>query len=366
MKKTKQSELLLPLLTAVILALGGLLLCLFPVPRFSAAENRLLADKPTFSWQALWQGEYTAAWERYTAERLTGRDALRAVHATCEIALGKKESGGVILCTDRTLAARPQPSTALLKRNLIGIAALTEACRERALPCTVAFVPCRAEGRRAVLPASYTASATKTLCEALKNQGEAPIAFESLTADSAWFHTDHHWTAAGSYAAYRQLAPLLGYEPYGEEAFEKISVSTDFLGTGARTAGLPLITPDTITLWRFADDEDYHLCTNGEKTDFNGFYDFSKLNTCDGYAVFLGGNDGLLTVTRGDGDARPTLLLVRDSYAAALIPFLARHYRIVAVDPRYYRGDIAQLPEKADQVLLLAGTVTLTESAFLR
>lgn len=365
MKKTKQNEILLPLAVGAMLVLGGLGLCFFPVPRFSPSENRMLAAPPDFSWQSLWQGDYTAAWESYTAERLTGRDGLRATHAVLELAIGKGECGGVMLGSDKSLAARPQVNEKLTKRNLAGIAAISTLAREKGVPFFVGIVPYRAEARRAVLPASYTATPTKALCTALKSQGTTPLSFAGITDDSAWFHTDHHWTPQGAYAAYCALAPVLGYEAYGVDAFEKVNVSSSFFGTGARAAGLPRITPDTITLWRFAGDNGYRLYKDGKVADFNGFYDFQKLDTCDGYAVFLGGNDGLLTVKQEGEDTRPTLLLWRDSYAAALIPFLSRHYQIVAIDPRYYRGDITPLLESADKALLLAGAVTLSESAFL-
>ncbi|MBQ2757907.1 MAG: hypothetical protein IJF31_05410 [Clostridia bacterium] len=364
MKKANQPEILLPIVIAAVLTLGGLCLCFLPAPRFSASENRMLAARPDFSWQGLWQGDYTAAWERYTAERLTGREGLRAVHAAFELSLGKRESGGVMLCRDKSLAARPQINEKLTRRNLAGIATLSNAAREMGLPCFVSIVPYRAEARSGVLPTSYHATPTKELCAALNIGGVTPLSLSSITDDHCWFRTDHHWTPQGAYAAYCALAPFLGYTPYAENAFEKVSVCHTFFGTGARAAGLKQIAPDTITLWRFSGDEAYCLCKDGKAADFAGFYDFQKLDTSDGYAVFLGGNDGILTVQQTSEDTRPTLLLLRDSYAAALIPFLARHYKIVAVDPRYYHGDVTSLLGEADRVLFLAGAVTLSESAF--
>ncbi|MBE6604564.1 MAG: hypothetical protein E7639_02520 [Ruminococcaceae bacterium] len=365
MKKQKTNEILLPLAVSAVLALGGLALWLFPVPRFSPSENRMLAARPDFSWQSLWQGDYTAAWESYTAERLTVRDTLRATHAMCELALGKGECGGVMLGSDKSLAARPQVNEKITKRNLAGIAAISTAAYQKNVPFLVGIVPYRAEARRAVFPASYSATPTSSLCAALSSNGMAVTSFEGITNDNAWFRTDHHWTPQGAYAAYCMLAPLLGFEPYGEDTFEKIDVSCHFFGTGARAAGLPQITPDTITLWRFTGDDGYCLYKDGKAADFMGLYDLQKLDTCDEYAVFLGGNDGLLTVKQAGEDDRPTLLLWRDSYAAALIPFLSRHYQIIAVDPRYYRGDTATLLASADKALLLAGAVTLSQSAFL-
>ena len=54
----------------------------------------------------------------------------------------------------------------------------------------------------------------------------------------------------------------------------------------------------------------------------------------------MGGNHGLLKIeTTADTDKH--LLLIKDSYANALIPFLIPYYRtITVVDPRYYFDDV--------------------------
>ena len=365
MKKRKLNVWLLPIFVAVLLFFGGLLLLFCPAPCFSAAENRLLTERPTFTWQSLASGEYTATWERYTAERLFGRDALRSIHAWFELLLGKKESGGVMLLRDRSLAARPTANAVLQGRNIEAIGSLQRACSKHALPFYIGIVPYRAEARAALLPSGYTPTATKELLAAVEGKADSAVAFSDIINEEEWFRTDHHWTADGAYRAYCTLGALLGYTPYAKADFTKEIVSTDFYGTGARTAGIPSITPDHITLWRYEGDSGYRLQKDGRCADFEGFYDLEKCHTCDGYAVFLGGNDGLLTIDTAEPlEGRETLLLWRDSYAAALLPFLARHYRIIAVDPRYYRGDTAALLQRADKVLLLAGAVTLAEAPF--
>ena len=55
------------------------------------------------------------------------------------------------------------------------------------------------------------------------------------------------------------------------------------------------------------------------------------------------------------------LLLVKDSYANSMIPFLTQHYReIVVVDPRYYFNSLEDLiqSEKITNVLFLYNSNT--------
>ena len=75
-------------------------------------------------------------------------------------------------------------------------------------------------------------------------------------------------------------------------------------------------------------------------------YDSSKLDEKDKYALFLGGNTGLLDI-RTTADKTDRLLLIKDSYANCFVPFLTAYYReIFVVDPRYYTGDIHEIMEE--------------------
>ena len=92
-------------------------------------------------------------------------------------------------------------------------------------------------------------------------------------------------------------------------------------------------------------------------------YDTSKLKEKDKYAMFLGGNSGLIDI-RTTADSTDRLLIVKDSYANSLVPFLTPYYReIFMVDPRYYYGDIHEIMEnnKITSVLFLYNGNTFVE-----
>ena len=128
---------------------------------------------------------------------------------------------------------------------------------------------------------------------------------------------------------------------------------------------MPLISPDNLELWHYAGEEALQVLRNGEPADFRGLYDRARLQTSDKYAVFLGGNCGTLEITQGEQDTRPTLLVIKDSFGNALLPFLARHFHIVALDPRYTPLSLSKPFEDADKTLLLCGIQTLTQGPFL-
>ena len=83
-----------------------------------------------------------------------------------------------------------------------------------------------------------------------------------------------------------------------------------------------------------------------EKKTTATLYDTSKLKGKDKYALFLGGNYPILDI-KTTADSTDRLLIIKDSYANSLIPFLIPYYReIVVVDPRYYYDDIEKVMKK--------------------
>ncbi|MBE6594674.1 MAG: hypothetical protein E7644_02625 [Ruminococcaceae bacterium] len=349
---------------ALMVTSGGIALAFFPAERMSVTENRLLAEEPAFSMEALADGSYAAGWDAYATERFPGRSALRAVRATVELAAGKGEVNGVILGRDGSLLRRHTANAAAWEKNRRALARVEQQAAAAKCPLTVAIAPRRIDACAAQLPVCYRNDREAALYAKVREALPTALLLSGFE-EGEWFRTDHHWQASGAYRAYVALGDALGYEPYPLAAFTPQTVSESFLGTADAAAGIPGIVPDAITLLRYEGDEAFSVKTEGKPAPFAGFYDMEKLKTRDGYGVFLGGNYGMLTVDPEEGDQRPTLLLVKDSFANALIPFLARHYRIVAVDPRYGRPDMNTLLAGADKALVLCGLETLAESPFL-
>ena len=83
-----------------------------------------------------------------------------------------------------------------------------------------------------------------------------------------------------------------------------------------------------------------------------------KLTIKDKYTFFLGGNIPRAVVDTGTENA-PSLLILRDSYADSLVPFLTDAFsEIHLIDLRYYTGSVKEyIAENAiDRVLLLYST----------
>jgi len=160
------------------------------------------------------------------------------------------------------------------------------------------------------------------------------------TDEYIYFRTDHHWTALGAYYAYLAFAEAAGFVPITIDNYIEHSIM-DFIGSLGRGMQQRTVTdyPDTI----------YYYELNNGITFSRKFFripeDLSKAN----YRIFMGGDYAKLDYTTSNENGR-TLVVVKDSYANALIPWISPHYqRIVVIDPRQYEGSVTQLLKELKQ-----------------
>ena len=342
------------------LLIGGISLSCFPAPRFSAKENRYLAAFPQAELSAVCDGSYTAAIDAYATERFPARNRLRQLGAVYQLALGQRELGGVLLCRDGSLLRRITPNERSFSKNLSALCHWHQVYGEK---LTVAAVPAAVMLRQAALPLFYDRSQDLGILQAIRCACPDALLFSELDGDADWYRTDHHWTTAGAYRAYQALGSALGYTPLPENAFTKEVASQSFYGTAHAATGSPFTRPDVITLYRFPQESDLSVRIDGKDAPFAGLYDFEKLQTQDGYGVFLGGNHAEMTITATA--SRPALLVIKDSFANALLPFLALHFDLTVVDPRYTKEELASYCSHAERILFLCGVQTLCETPFI-
>ncbi len=327
------------MLSAVIIF--GCSVWLFQKSGFSENENRFLANVPELSADSLTNGKLTQELAEFISDSFPFREKFIELRSNCEKILQKSEANGVLIGKNGVLAERPDFSKDKLeniKETAGAINIISENFERNGIKTRVAIVPFAAEMHEKDLPSLFSVESlnidtnnTVYLRDALDGQ------------DGIWFNTDHHWTAYGAYLAYVYLGETLGYTPYGIEKFTKATVSNDFYGTTHSKSGLYSTSPDSITLLHYDGDEK--------------FYDLSALYKKDKYAVFLGGNHAYLTIETKE--SKPRLLIIKDSYANALVPFLALHFNLEIVDPRYFSGDIYEIAEKCDAALFLYGSQSL-------
>ncbi len=96
---------------------------------------------------------------------------------------------------------------------------------------------------------------------------------------------------------------------------------------------LPWIQGDTLSYRETAPVEDVYY--DGVSSGDTSPYKLQNLAKKDQYTVFLDGNHVTQDIRTGNHTGR-TLAVMKDSFAHALAPLLAAHYRVILIDLRYF------------------------------
>lgn len=337
---SKKYALFLTLLFCLVFGGGFLAHVLTPDRDKSEVENRSLQQAPVLSLQAVLDGSFMEDTEDYIADQFPLRDQWTTVRARAEQWVGKREFHGVFLCGDR-LIARVDPATELAEKNLGYVQALAD---KTEIPVYLGLIPSAAEIWKDCLPAGAESFDQGAFLDQTASLGLPLVDYRAALADRAdqaiYYRTDHHWTTLGAYYGYTAVAKAFGFTPKPLESFAPEQVTAAFNGTLYSTSGIHWLTPDTMEVYVPEDGLSVTSYRTG-KPQAGTLYDRSYLEKKDKYSLFLGGNQPLCVLSNPQGTGK--LLVVRDSYADALAPFLAQDFAEVhLVDLRYYKGSVAQ------------------------
>lgn len=163
-----------------------------------------------------------------------------------------------------------------------------------------------------------------------------------------YFRTDHHWTARGAYYVYRAFIESRGREPYALERYQTRKV-TGFLGSlynQTQSARLKK-NADVVTAYLPFVHYDYEVFREG-RFQKKEVIDFSLSDRSNKYQIFIS-SDSPVAVLKNHVHKDKKLLIFKDSYGNAFVPFLMPHYKeIHIIDPRYFEHNVVQYTQEHD------------------
>jgi hypothetical protein len=370
-----------------------LLFLALPKAGLSREERRALETAPQLTWRSVWDGSYERNAENYISDHFPLRKAWLWLEAHYGLYTGRNGSNGVYAGKEGYLIETPLPlDSARFAANLRDVRSFAESAQ---IPVFMMAVPSAGFILKDFLPENHLAYPDGFLLQTARERLGAPVrwidlagSFQTQNAPSRlYYKTDHHWTSRGAYLAYVEFAAAAGgFEPFPEESFD-ITVSEGFYGTAYAKSRLWEFQPDSIEIWRGPvsvqveiQDGGYGEGGGGEDGGGEGgggedgsgdrgsvrassmFFE-DHLKGADPYAVFLDGNHARVRIVNQAADSDRRLLIVKDSFAHCLAPFLAGHYReIEMIDLRYYKKNLtAQFLDEmgADEVLFVYGAGSL-------
>ena len=353
-----------------MLGAGAAVNLLTPDRTFSETENRYLQQLPSISAKEVFSGGFSSDFETYINDQFWNRDGWTGLKTLTGLALLKKDNGRVYFGRDGCLFEKTEAyDQKLLDRNIEAVKNFIRRTESSypSLRCAVMLIPTASEIYPEKLPPYAPVPDQRNVIGKIEKAAGKETVIDPTDELAArkdkqlYYRTDHHWTSDGAYAAYIAWAEHMGLTPVPPDSWLDKTVSDNFRGTLYSKAGLRSLPPDSIKI--YIPTEPNPCTVSWEGGGLDGLYDPSYLEKKDKYSYFIGGNHPLATVTTGIKNGK-TLLLIKDSYANSMVPFLAEHYeKIILADPRYYKKSISELleAEKTDDLLILYNVTGFAE-----
>ena len=308
---------------------------------YSPVEKRELQTRPEISITKVLDGRFQKKYESYLRDQFPGRDHWVSFQTDMELFMGKNEIHNVYIGKNHYLLehyTKKEFDPQQISKNLQALEKFVGKAKQNA-DVHVMMVPTKSWVLREKLPAFAPHYKEQKFYDALQQKLEKEDVLISVEPvldahkeEEIYYRTDHHWTTLGAWYAYEQYTKAVGGDLQKAQGKKKFRcISKDFYGTTyakinyARQA-------DKIEIYEPADK--LRVVYNMGEKKTKTLYDFSFLKTADQYSVFTGGNQAVLEITGGIKNGK-TLLLIKDSFANSILPFLAEDYeKLVVVDLR--------------------------------
>ncbi len=129
-----------------------------------------------------------------------------------------------------------------------------------------------------------------------------------------YFKSDHHWTQLGAYYAYRAFAESVGLTPTPLSDMRSEVINDDFQGS-----------------------------MYSRRDGTTQTYDRLIIPEYGSYLSFIASDNPFTVINVPSNPQDRSILVLKDSYGNAFVPFLAEHYgNIIVIDPRYCDENIAE------------------------
>ncbi len=284
------------------------------------------------------------------------------------------ESGGVesfgVLVSDAGLLTEPQPpDTAVLSETATRLNHFFDTTQ---LSLCVIAAPEAAEfyadSRLSGFPVTSQLEEIQSFYDALDADIRTIDAFHilsPLTDSYIYNRTDSRWTGYGAYCVYRVAIQRMGMTPISYDQYSVERIMT-YRGGLYDMCQYDAVAPDLLDVYTCQDGVEI----TGVWSETDGIRKAREINspdavtkTGDAYAYYFG-EDCEKIVLETDADTEKKLLLIKDSTANPMIPFLTQHFcEICIIDVTYATQPLENLVDFTEysQALVLCDADTFAD-----
>ena len=349
----KKFKVITIILFLIILFGTGIFTVLDGGQKYSVFEKRKLASFPKTNVQTVTKGKFQKGLDKFLNDHVLFRDGCVYTTTIVDRLMGRAEKANVYFGKDGYLIEKSEKVKPKdVKHNVDGLTEFVNMVGDSGMceNVKVVMIPSKEYVLTDKLP-SYAQVSDENIKmkQYLWNKLSDKDTFVDLTKtlqkhkdEYIYYKTDHHWTSLGAKYGYQEIMNKMGNKPV--KAIKSKVVCDDFLGT---TYNKIHYAPqkDVITKYDIKTANGCRLMYVPEKGGAisDTIYDESALKKDDKYEYFMGGNYGEIKIHTGCKNGK-TLVLIKDSFANCMIPFLTSNYEnIVMVDLRYINDNVSDI-----------------------
>ena len=338
----------------------GITVLLLPADKESVySENRTPATMMPFTSENISSGEWTMNFEDYLGDNLAFRSELTAASGWIEGLKGvENKEFGKIVSTNKDIGTSIVQKSSLLVLNntIMEIFIQNKKAEEKYVDAINHFakklpdikiysmlLPTQLEFQEEMY-ANIGNSQKDSIEHIYDNLDDRVITVDAYNElgkhkdEYIYFRTDHHWTVRGAYYGYKAFMDASKREATAAvDAGQKNEIK-NFMGYLFKQAQTPELEnhPDTIEWYNTNADG---MIAVENRTLKNGYFDVYEGWLFDArkqnYGFFMSGDHPLSVITNYRQNNAKTIVILKDSYANAFVPWLINDYqRIILIDPR--------------------------------
>lgn len=150
-----------------------------------------------------------------------------------------------------------------------------------------------------------------------------------------FFKSDHHWTQRGAYYAYVAFANSVGLEPVALDKFDYEIRNDNYHGSLYSWTKDERVKNFTDTIEVFNPTKKLTMTVSSSNgATYN--YDTAIVKTNNTYVTYIAGDNPYTVINVPDNPQDKNILVLKDSFGNAFVPFLCEHYgNIIVLDVRY-------------------------------
>lgn len=332
-------------------------------------ENRTLAELPEFSFESLFKGEFTRDFETYLSDNVGYRSFFTDISAYYDNSKGINKYGKLVDATgDLGVGTTTKSQLLVTEDKVMEVYKKDEEAREAYLDMLDLYadrIPENIQMYCMLIPTQIDFMPhLKGLGDSEKDsigyvydfmdiRYQAVDIYDTLKAHTdeyIYFRTDHHWTTLGAYYAYNKLAEVMNVPQVDIHDFQE-GKQENFLGHLYAQAKTPSLKDHADTIYYYKNEQNdlpmtpvtysYHP---GERLEYDGKIFCPEEGAK--YELFLAGDHPFIEINTHCKNNR-TLMILKDSYTNAMIPWLVCGFQqILVVDARTFDQTIPDILEQ--------------------